>query len=443
MNARARCRRRTVPWRVLAWLIAACLLHGQLRATASVPLEEGLPQAEQLLVGTSGDYAPFSFARDERFEGFDVAVARAYADERGLELRLLRFRWPDLLEDLAAGRFDVAMSGITVRPERSVAGVFTVPVMETGALVLVPKDAPVRSPEALDAPGVRIAVNAGGHLERIARARFPRAQVRALTPNDAVPEALRAGAADAVVTDSAEAPHWMGEGMPLRRLGPLTRDLKAYLLPPDRAELAADLDAWLLAREADGTLARLRREALGGEPALRTAEPLAALLAAIDERLDLMPLVAEAKRNAGIAVRDQDQEARVLAAAVEDTRKAAARLGTAAPPDEAVRALFAAQIQAARAVQEAVMAEAPTGAAPAVADLAMLRAALSRIGARIASLAVRLAHDLDPAAVREAAHRRLEAPGLDAAARERIADAVVALSRAVRDPHPGSAQAAP
>jgi cyclohexadienyl dehydratase len=76
-------------------------------------------------VGTSGDYAPFSFPAPATpegvggFDGFDLVLARAYAEERGLQLELVRFSWPKLLGDLAGGRFEVAMSGITVRPERS------------------------------------------------------------------------------------------------------------------------------------------------------------------------------------------------------------------------------------------------------------------------------------------------------------------------------------
>src|SRR2546426_9256111 len=37
---------------------------------------------------------------------------------------------------LAAGRFDLAMGGVTLRPERAVAGVFTRPVAEAGAGVV-------------------------------------------------------------------------------------------------------------------------------------------------------------------------------------------------------------------------------------------------------------------------------------------------------------------
>ena len=87
-------------------------------------------QAAPLRIGVSGDYPPFSFAPGEDpmvLQGFDLAVGRAYATDRQRELEIVRFRWPELLADLAAERFDVAMSGITIRPERSVAGVSASP----------------------------------------------------------------------------------------------------------------------------------------------------------------------------------------------------------------------------------------------------------------------------------------------------------------------------
>ncbi len=48
-----------------------------------------------------------------------------------------RFKWPELIADLRAGQFDVAADGITVRPERSVAGRFTVPIARGGAVLLL------------------------------------------------------------------------------------------------------------------------------------------------------------------------------------------------------------------------------------------------------------------------------------------------------------------
>ncbi len=392
----------------------------------------GAEESGALRVGVSGDYPPFSFAPADEpsdLQGFDLAVARSYAADRHRALEIVRFRWPDLLSDLATDRFDVAMSGITVRPERSVAGTFTVPVMASGAVVLVREDAGFPDLASLDRRRARIAVNRGGHLERVARAHFPRATITAIPDNAAVREALLSEKADAAVTDTLEAPIWLEGAEGVVQLGPFTSDLKAYLVRPDRGELASDLNAWLISREGDGTLAALRARYLGHGDSPRSAGPLSALLAAVGERLDLMPLVAEAKRETGAPVTVPDREAFVIEAALAAARTAARDARLDPLPDRAVRAFFEAQIRAAKEIQRAIL-EGPAGQGPA-ADLdTALRPALSRIGERIAFLLPMLPKRIDRSALEDRARDRLRTPGLSDAARDALVEAILALCEA-------------
>ncbi len=403
--------------------------------------------AQRLRVGTSGDYPPFSVAgRGGEYSGFDVMVARAYAEERGLTLELVSFRWPRLLTALAEGRFDVAMSGITVRPERSAAGRFSVPVVETGAVVLV------RDPErwggltSLDTRAARVGVNAGGHLEQVTRQKLPRATLIAIPQNDAVLTALLSGSVDAVVTEEVEAALWTGKIRRSAVYGPFTRDRKAYLVRSDRAELAADLDAWLLAREADGTLAALRAEHLGDAPPEGAATPLAALLAAVDERLALMPLLALAKREQGLPLEVPEREAVVLDQAVAAAAAAAAQAGRPPLPQPALRAFFEAEIEAAKQVQRASVADERFSPPLPLPDAEEeLRPALLRIDERTARLLLMLPADLDAEKVRAAARDALRAPYLDAAQVVALADAIAHLvsARAASPATTGSASDTP
>lgn len=385
-----------------------------------------------LVVGTSGDYAPFSFTPDGEpggLDGFDLALARAYARDAGVALDTVRFRWPGLARGLAERRFDVALSGVTVRPERSVYGRFGVAVAESGAVVLARAGA-ARRLDDLDREGVRVAVNAGGHLERVARARFRAARVEAVRPNDAVPRALAAGEVDAVVTDTLEAPHWEHDLPGVVRLGPFTRDRKAPLWVPEAGERAFALDAWLLAREADGTLARLRQRWLG-VPGPRTATPLAALVAAVRERLAVMPLVARAKQATRRPVRDAEREARVLEAAQAGAARRAREAGVPALDPARVRVFYRAQIEAAVAVQERVLAARDTAPDGEGFDLQLqLRPALLRLGERIAWLLVRQDAVPERLALRRILRAELAGLGLGAAHADPIADAIVDLAQA-------------
>ncbi len=376
-----------------------------------------------LRVGTSGDYAPFSLrGEDGRRSGFDVEVARAYARERGLTIRWLPVRWTTLERDFAAGRFDIVMSGVTVRPERALTGRFSLPVTTAGVVLLG------REPPAgllrLDG-GQKLVVNAGGHLERTARRLFPEAELLPLSPNAAVRAALLAGEADLAVSDTLEAPSWLAGTNGLRVFGPYSRDWKAYWLPADARERTHDLDAWLLAREADGTLAALRARHLPEGARAASATPLVALGAAIEERLALMPFVAEAKRARGESVEAQAQESAVIDAALTAVREAAAEARVPAPSDAAVGELFSALIAAAREVQEATLTGPPAGSPPADLERA-LRPALARISERIAWLLVQLPDPLDVDELRSVLGQ-IDANGLEATTRERIARALLGL----------------
>lgn len=413
-------------------------LAAALALTGASPVRAEADGADGLRVGTSGDYPPFSRARDGRpadYEGFDIALARAYAADRKLTLEFVRFRWPRLTKDLQAGRFDVAMSGVTIRPDRSAAGRFTLPVVESGAVVLVGDADRFDKLERLDLPRVRLGVNAGGHLERAARERFPHATLLAIPDNASVLRALREAHVDAVVTDSLEADVWQRGEPDLTRLGPFTRDRKAFLVRPDAADLAGDLDDWLLSKERDGTLARLRSEHLGVGAGPATARPLPALVAALDERLSLMPVIGVVKRRSGVPLEVPERESAVLDAAAAAALEAAHTAKVAPPSFLDLRGFYGALMEAAKEVQWKASRDpsfAPEEPLPEL-DRA-LRPALERIDARIARLLIELPGDLDEAAARAAVADGLRTPRLSDASKRALADALAALGHRAAPP---------
>ncbi|EPX58343.1 hypothetical protein D187_004099 [Cystobacter fuscus DSM 2262] len=422
------------PLRLLAGTVLALLAACAVQPRSLPPSSE--PRV--LRVGTSSDYPPFSTLREGQASGFDAELMQAYASDRGYRLEWVRFRWPELVADLGAHRFDVATSGITVRPDRSLTGRYTVPVARNGALLLLrrpawapaaasPPEEPLALLRALDRPEFRLAVNRGGHLERVARAHFHHASIRAIPDNAAVREALANGEADAALTNTFEGPRW-AEGLSgIERVGPFTRDVVALYVEPSRADLAAELDTWLLQQEASGALERIRARHLGPGATGPTATPVDALLAATAERLALMSRVATAKRRAGLPIEVPAQEARVLETARKEVHEAAAALGLAAPRDEAIITFFQAQMDAAKQIQ---LRAPDTAEAPVHSLDGELRPALARISARISTLVPRVPGGLEREATRRKAREELASTGLEGAEMDRLADALVELGTA-------------
>ncbi len=409
-------------------VLFACALAGLALARFFEPGEE-----QPVRVGTSTDYRPFAF-RDDRGElrGLDLELVAAYAADRQREIELIPFRWSELLSDLRAGQFDMALGGLTIRPERTVAGRFSVPLLESGAVLLLPANAGPASEARVREAGLRIGVNRGGHLERVTRGLFPENEIVAFSENAAVPLALRAGEVDAVVTDTIEAPHWRDQLGETQTVGPLTRDRKAWWVHPERAALAEDLDRWLLEREKDGALAAARSAWLGYSGATRTARPLVALVAAVAERLALMEAVADAKRELAIPVHVPEREASLVRRAGESAAREARDAGLPPANGEALAAFYRAVFRAAREIQEGRLAE--NSSAEAAFNLDRdLRPALVRIGEKISRLVVRLPRGagdgLESVAVREWIGEELGPLGLSRDSVSAIADGIVGLMR--------------
>lgn len=320
-----------------------------------------------LRVGSSGDYPPFSLVDAAGVErGFDVELAERFARDSGRSLERVRFTWPNLVDDVTAGAFEVAMSGVTVRADRALRLRFSRPYAVTGAVVVVARarGGALATRAAIDRPEVRLAVNRGGHLERVTRAHFHQAQIVPVDDNTTLVAVLLAGEVDAVVSEELEARTWPQEQV--LRLPPFTRDRKAYAVAPQQAAMLGPLNDWLDAREADGWLADQRRRWFGASAAMtRRASCWEAIAAAIDLRLQLMPAVAAAKRAAGLPLEDPAQEERVLTLA----RASAAAIGLdAAATVHLFRSLITAAKELQRVESTAVMPP---------ADLAQLRDAVA------------------------------------------------------------------
>jgi len=393
---------------------------------------------QSLRVGTSGDYAPFSLNSagkpNGNFQtaGFSIDVARAFASHTGRRVEFVQFNWPKLSQSLAAEHFDFALSGITVRPDRSIAGRFSHPLTVSGAVVLTRTKSGLDCHEDLRRPGLTFAVNAGGHLERTTRALFPEAIVEAIPANHLVLDALDRNEVDAVVTDSLEAPIWLVRRAGLHEIGPLTRDRKAAWFPVNSRNEMERFDAWLLKAEASGELGALRAQ--HGLPQEQTALPGAALLARLDERLSLMIDVAKAKAVLGAAIEDLPREERVLDAAVASIRRASKASRDAAPSDTAVRRLYRAQIEAAKTIQRQWTAaphpittkeQTPEAARRALDD--EIRPALIYLGDRLAELLVQNMEEKAPAPNFDDLKQALGRHGLPERDLTAISDALEAL----------------
>ena len=328
-----------------------------------------IQQRGALRIGTPGDYAPYSLTdADQHRLGADIAQAREIAISLGLRAEFVATSWATLLDDARAGKFDIAVGGISITPERAAVVAFTKPYLEDS------KQPVVRCGEQrrfdtrgeIDAAGVRLIVNRGGTNEAFAKAQFPHASLVVHADNRTVFDEITARRADVMVTDGVEArlQQARGQGLCAVKVGRWAPAGKAILLQKDES-LRAKVDASL--RSMGGRRGYARRVAAWIDDGAHPAEPATARLAAlIDERLALVTEVARYKWNTGAAIEDPPREQALLVS----LREKAVAMGL---PQSRVDAFFLAQIEAAKQLQRELFARwkrEGRGKFPGIADLA-------------------------------------------------------------------------
>ncbi len=240
---------------------------------ASAPAPDRLDaiRARGLLrVGTTLDTPVFSMrnAAGEP-EGFDIDALASLGAALGVTtIDYVQMTFGSMLADLAADRFDIAMSGMGRTLERARVAAFSKPYMRYGKLVLIRRaDAgKYRSLADVDQPGLRIAHNKGGLNDRFAHTEFAQATPQGFASNDEATAALIAGAVGAQVVDSTAAIYLARKDPRLAAMDPANVfhpvHVAILLRREDRA-LRDFIDIWIDQIELDGTLKKIRAKWLG------------------------------------------------------------------------------------------------------------------------------------------------------------------------------------
>ncbi len=302
-----------------------------------------------LRVGTPGDYAPYAMrvAQGGELLGADIAMARQIALELGLRLELVPTSWTHLVSDGLAGRYDIAVGGISITAERARQLRYSKPYTQDWKQPVVRCGDEKRydSLGEINRAETRVIVNPGGTNERFARAQFLKAQLTVHANNLSVFDEILAGRADVMVTDAVEARllQHSRPGLCTVSVGKRwARADKAVLIAGDAA-LKAAVDR-ALKRKAMLTRHRQDLTAWTHYPWHAEDSSATRLARLIDERLSIVTEVARNKWNAQAAIDDSPREQALLAG----LKSRAQTLGVS--PAEVDR-FFGAQIEAAKILQ--------------------------------------------------------------------------------------------
>ena len=232
---------------LVLWVGLIASVAGAQQSRLDLILERG-----QILVGTTGDYKPFSYFNEETqvFEGHDIDAAKKLGEALGVEVKFVKTTWKTLVQGILDESYDVAMCGITRNLSRQKQVGLTSPYINVGKspLIRVADKDRFKTLADIDQPGVKIGVNPGGTNEKFVIANIKQAEILTIEKNLDIPGKVAAGEVDVMITDNVEAMLVAGKNPALYAVSPndtFTKDDFGYMLPRDDFVFLNWMNLWM------------------------------------------------------------------------------------------------------------------------------------------------------------------------------------------------------
>ncbi|TGB05444.1 transporter substrate-binding domain-containing protein [Halobacillus salinus] len=210
----------------------------------------------------SGEFSPFSMTNASgEMTGFDIDVAKAVAEELGLEANQQKQKFASIVEGVKTGRFDAAVASHTITPERSEQVDFSTPYYYSGAQVFTRPDSDIQSLEDLE--GMEIAVSKGSTYSAFAEEVTD--NIKTYDSDVVALQSLAKGRHDAVITDFLTGKEAMQKDLEIEAKDMIERSEQAIAVAKGNEKLLEDINAALETLREDGTLADISDEYFGDD----------------------------------------------------------------------------------------------------------------------------------------------------------------------------------
>lgn len=247
--------------KVFAIIVSVILLMTCL--TACGPSGATLAQVKEagkLSIATSPDFPPFeSLAEGGKVEGIEIDILNIICEKLGVELEINQMDFDSVLPAIAAGKYNVGVSGISVTPKRQKNALFTDPYCLAAQAIVVLKDSPIAT--KADLTGKKIAVQTGTTAETYCMEN--KYDISAFAANNDAQSALLTGKVDAWVIDDLTAAEMVkayneanGEQLVILSEA-LTTEPYAFAFCFGSETLVAEINKIIAELLADGTVAEI------------------------------------------------------------------------------------------------------------------------------------------------------------------------------------------
>jgi polar amino acid transport system substrate-binding protein len=126
---------------------------------------DDVKQRGKIIAGVESGTIPFLFLRDGKYVGYDVDLLNIIAETWGMKVEHVDLPWQGILPGLAAKKFDLVATCVTITEQRTKQVLFSVPYSEATTTLLVRKgETRFKKPEDLVGKVIAAQLNSGHHF---------------------------------------------------------------------------------------------------------------------------------------------------------------------------------------------------------------------------------------------------------------------------------------
>ena len=208
----------------------------------------------KLVMATNAEFPPYEYHDGDAIVGIDAEIAKAIADELGMELEIEDIAFDSIIPEIVSGKADMGLAGMTVTEDRMQSVDFSDTYAKASQKIIVTEDSEIASPDDLKGVIVGVQLGTTGDIY-VSDLEADGTTVERYNKGFEAVQALSQGKIDAVVIDGEPAKTFVAETEGLKILEEsFTDEEYAIAVKKGNSELLDKINTALESLKDNGTL---------------------------------------------------------------------------------------------------------------------------------------------------------------------------------------------
>ena len=208
----------------------------------------------KLVMATNAEFPPYEYHDGDAIVGIDAEIAKAIADELGMELEIEDIAFDSIIPEIVSGKADMGLAGMTVTEDRMQSVDFSDTYAKASQKIIVTEDSEIASPDDLAGKIVGVQLGTTGDIY-VSDLEADGTTVERYNKGFEAVQALSQGKIDAVVIDGEPAKTFVAETEGLKILDEsFTDEEYAIAVKKGNTELLEKINGALKTLKDNGTL---------------------------------------------------------------------------------------------------------------------------------------------------------------------------------------------